>query len=279
VSALVVSALVVLGNAGLQLYLGSRAAAAMPVVAYAWLWHRSVRRLPTLILLGGALVLVGVVFPAVVMVRFLAGPGRMAPADVAARYLSIQNPVAVAVAEMGLSLRTVAYTLQMVPAQRGFEWGMSYLYALTTICPNLFWPIHPAVARGLAADWLIKTVAPALAAQGQGFGYSFIAEAYLNGGWVGAPAILALMGYLYARFVLWALNSRCPARMATLAAFLSFFLLFARGESASFVRPLVWYALLPYAVVRLGAWLWSRREGDRSRQVAGVASDGEQRRP
>jgi hypothetical protein len=42
-----------------------------------------------------------------------------------------------------------------------------------------------------------------------------------------------------------------PARHALAASFLSFFLVFARGEAAIVVRGLVWYAVLPYLLAVL----------------------------
>jgi oligosaccharide repeat unit polymerase len=136
-----------------------------------------------------------------------------------------------------------------VPLFRDFDLGVGYLYAFFTIIPNLFWEIHPTIAHGLAAHWLVQTVAPASAALGRGYGFSFIAEAYLNFGWIGAPIVLGFIGFLLARLVLWAQRKYEPAKMATVASFLAFFLIYARGESGSIVRPLFWYALLPYFLV------------------------------
>jgi oligosaccharide repeat unit polymerase len=247
-SAIVVSLLVILAYALLQFFLGSRSAAAMPLLAYAWLWHRWVRPLPRLVLVAGAAVLLFVVFPLVRITRITAGSERLSLAALSASFVSIQNPAIAAISEMGGSMMTVAHTLNLVPAVRGFDFGAGYVYALLTLVPNLFWAVHPTIAHGLAAQWLVQTINPAYAALGGGYGFSFIAEAYLNFGWFGAPVILSLMGLLFARFVSWAQGSGEPARVAVVASFLAFFFIFARGESATIIRPLVWYALVPYLV-------------------------------
>jgi hypothetical protein len=103
-----------------------------------------------------------------------------------------------------------------------------------------------------------------MAAHGGGLGFSFIAEAYLNFGWTGAPLILALIGLAMSWLFHWAESSADPARKAVMASFLSFFLLYARGESATCVRAMVWYSLVPYLVV----CLLSRRENLKARSRA-----------
>ena len=63
--------------------------------------------------------------------------------------------------------------------------------------PNLFWDIHPTIARGLACDWITETVDPFADLVGGGLGYSFIAEAYLNFGWFGVPIVTGIIGFLF----------------------------------------------------------------------------------
>ncbi len=156
-------------------------------------------------------------------------------------------------------MQTIAYTIELVPKFREFQWGADYLYALFTVVPNLFWKLHPTVDRGLAGLWLAWAVRPEFAAIGGGLGYSFIAEAYLNFGWFGAPIALGVIGFLFAKFTLWAAKSKEPDRMAAVASFISFFLFFARAESGVMVRSVVWYSWFPYLSVCLLSRLRSKK--------------------
>ncbi len=230
--------------AAINLFLGVRGTVVISGVVIAWMFDRTVRRIPrTLIVVLAVLGLVALSF--IRETRATGGRWRLTIDDQIESLSNLQNPVSSAVSEMGYSLVTVTHTLSLVPAVRDFDYGTSYLYAISTIVPNLGWDVHPGKAHGLLSDWLVQTVEPAVAAAGGGLGYSFIAEAYLNFGWIGGPLWLALLGYLFTRVFLMA-DSGDPARQACVASFLCSFLVFARGESAIVFRGAVWYALLPY---------------------------------
>ncbi len=247
----IVSAVLILGYSVTEFFLGSRSVAAMPLIAYAWVYHRTVRRLPTILLVASGAVVLFILFPLVQVVRTVPGGERLDLATLGDAFLSIQNPVIATLNEMGASMLTVTFTLELVPAVRGFDFGIGYLYALLTMMPNLFWQVHPTIAHGLAGRWLVETVAPLTAELGGGYGYSFIAEAYLNFGWVGAPLCLGLIGWLYGKLVWWGQTNDDHAKIAMVASFLTFSLIYARSESATIVRPLLWYALLPFLLVQV----------------------------
>ncbi len=247
---IIVSAIVVVSYALVQLFLGRRSVAALSLVAYAWLWHRRIRPLSASPLMGVLLVILFVTMPLVRAIRNLPGQERLSAAYMVEVFFSIENPTVAAVHEVGSSMQTIAYTLEFVPYIRAYEYGAGYGYALLALIPNLFWDIHPAVVNQ-PSRWLVQTVAPFLAAQGGGLGYSLIAEAYLNFGWFGAPIVVGVIGFLYAKLVLWGDRSDRPARLAMLAAFLSFFLMYARSDATGILRFLVWYSLLPYLAVQV----------------------------
>jgi len=227
-----------------NLFLGSRGAAMMSAVAVAWIYDRIGRRIPRGLIVG--LSVAGLIaFSLVRETRGTDGRWRLSLDQEFETLANLQNPVSTAVSEMGYSLVTVAHTLTLVPEVRSYDLGVSYLYGASAIIPNLGWEVHPGVAHGLLCDWLTRTVEPTVAATGGGLGFSFIAEAYLNFGWAGGLVWLAIVGYLCVRLFLQA-DTLDPARQALVASFLSFFFVFARGESAIVVRGLVWYALVPY---------------------------------
>lgn len=246
---LLVSALLILPYVITQFFIGSRMLAVMPLIAYAWLWHRSIRPLPRMLLLLSGTIMVLVVFPLISVYRTTAGAIRLnSPSLLLETFFSIENPLVSSISEMASTIFPIARTLELVPSFRPFALGSSYYYSLLTLAPNLFWSIHPSSTNELGR-WFSWTVSPAYAAVGGGWGFSFVAEAYMNFGWLGMPIVLMLMGYIYARFVLWANKTGDLAKMAFLASFSSFFFLFARGESASLPRYFIWYSFLPYVMV------------------------------
>jgi oligosaccharide repeat unit polymerase len=218
-------------------------------VAGLWLWHYSVSRVRrlTVVLVGLG---VALLIPLVATVRDYSMEARTSNLT-ADSLRAIGNPLVFTAAEMGNSMSTVAYTIELVPAVRGFDYGQSYFFASLTALPNLFWDLHPTSAHGLLSNWLVWTVDPGRAALNGGLGFSFLAEAFLNFGWYGAPFALLAVGLLLGLLVRWAGNAQRSGSFAAVACMLLFVLFFARGESASMVRGVLWYSLLPYAAVRL----------------------------
>ncbi len=251
--------ILILLYATMYFFLGQRNVAVMPLLSFAWLWHQLIRPISKFFLGSVGAFLLLIVFPLVGASRNTGGEDRLSVDALLNTFISINNPLVAVLSEMGGSMNTIAYTIELVPRFREFQWGADYLYALFTLVPNLFWKLHPTVARGLPGRWLTWAVRPDFAARGGGLGYSFIAEAYLNFGWFGAPIALGVIGFLFAKFTLWAAKSKERARMAAVASFTSFFLFFARAESGLMVRSLVWYSWLPYLSVCLLGWLRSKK--------------------
>ena len=233
-----------------QFYLGYRSTAAMPLMAWAWLRHRAVRPIKTSLLCGAAAVLFLVVFPLVRETRNMSSFERSFD-SVTSSFVSLDNPAVTSIDEMGQSMATVAHTVAMVPGERPFDRGTGYLYAALTVFPNLFWDIHPTIARGTNSDWLATAINP-WNSRGSAYGYSPIAEAYLNFGVLGTPLVMCLFGALLVQLVLWAESTNDSARLALVAVILAFTLRFPRDELAGVLRPVVWYGLLPYLAAVVG---------------------------
>lgn len=64
----------------------------------------------------------------------------------------------------------------------------------------------------------------------------------------------------FGNLVLWASRPGNMTRFARVTSFLSFFLMFAYGESALVVRALAWYLVLPYLAVCLLGHTGSRQQ-------------------
>ena len=160
-------------------------------------------------------------------------------------FAGVDNPAISSVHEMGATMGTTAHTLTLVPSSRPFDDGVGYAYALLTLFPNLFWEIHPTIERGTANDWLVRSINPWLAARGGAYGYSCIAEAYLNFGHAGVIPVMSIYGILLVALVIWGEKSGDPAKLAVVATILAFVLRFPRDELAGVIRPVVWYAVFP----------------------------------
>jgi oligosaccharide repeat unit polymerase len=253
----VTAATVICGYTLIQLFLGARSAAIMPGCAFAWLWDRLERRLKRRWVISA--VLLAMVVSAVSRdTRDLTGADRFSLKTFVGSYTSLENPLVSTVSEMGGSMAVMAYTYILVPSSRPFDNGVDYAYALLTVVPNLFWPVHPTISHGTASDWLVWTVDPAAASRQIGLGYSCIAEAYLNFGWTGIITIMTLVGFCAGKLGL-AGREADRGRLALAAAFTAFALKFPRDESASLIRAFAWYSLLPYLSASLVSTLSARR--------------------
>lgn len=153
--------------------------------------------------------------------------------------------------EMGGSMGTIAHTIELIPSVRPFAWGSTYGFAATGIIPNLFWQLHPAVEYGSLGHWLTTTVDPYLFYLGGGLGYSFIAEAYANFGWIGTPFAFGLIGFFIARLSNWPYGKQDHAKVAVVAVCIANMLFWVRGDVSSVFRPLFYSAIIPYMVIRI----------------------------
>jgi oligosaccharide repeat unit polymerase len=149
---------------------------------------------------------------------------------------------------MGQTVGTVQHTIELVPGEWAFSFGKEYLYGLFTVVPNLFWSVHPWESVD-PADWLVQTIAPWHASLGMGFGYSFIAEAYLNFGLVGITLGMALIGFFVGKLCSLVNYNRDPAQIAALGSAVAFSFFWARGTVGGAIRPAIWQGLLPYLLV------------------------------
>lgn len=239
-ASLVLSIGVITLIAGYNLYVGHRAYAILPVVASAWLWHNTIRPLPLRLLSIPVGLAVLYLMPIVRLLRGNVGSGRLSLDQFGDAGQSLPEAFVSLLGEAGGSLMTIAYTIELTPASRSFELGMTYVNAVANAIPMLNVP-QP---YGYGSEWLATTIKPEWAANGFGFGYSFLAEAYLNFGWLGVPVVAVMVGYLLASLIRWARGD--AARHVVIAVFIPIVLFYVRGESVDVVRPFLWRAVLPY---------------------------------
>lgn len=232
-----------------MLAVGGRYHALMPMLMFVWLFDRFVVRISRIWLIVGVLIVFVVAIPVTQSTRNETDSETLGTAV----WNSVTRPTAQviqSISEMGGSLRTVGYTLDLVPMYRSHD-PLVYAYAASTIVPNVGTEVHPAIAHGMPNRWLVEMVDPYIAARGGGLGYSFIAESYLAFGWLGVALVPFAVGWGYVRFIDWATKSGRVERFAAVATFGTFVTFWVRNDSTFLFRPLVWYAMIPYVMVIL----------------------------
>lgn len=239
---------VIAGPAIIYFLLGIRNVGIRGLVALLWLHSVTIRPIRKSILVGSTLIVL-LLIPALAVVRGKALTLGDTISAIQQSYSAMENPLVLALAEMGGTLLTVIYTIDLVPTVKPYEWGMSYVMALTTVFPNLFWNVHPAIQAGIPSAWLMKEIDPIAANAGFSLGYSMIAEAYLNFSWIGAPIAMAGLGYLLAGFVCWVFERPDALRLAMQAILMSILLFVPRAESQLVVRELFFVGLMLYLFV------------------------------
>jgi oligosaccharide repeat unit polymerase len=231
------------------LLLGTRAAAYQNTIALLWLHHncvKPIKKVYYLILAPVAAIIATVVGAA----RSDANSSIMGLDSFRKAFSSAGTGIPHFLMEMGNSIITVVYSVQLVPSVRQPEYGLGYFYSILSAVPNLFWKTHPTVAHGTEGDWLIKVVSPETAAAGGALGFSLIAEAYVNFWW-GAPIVFAIFGFLLGKFSHWTFKGNQPYRFAVAAAVISIVLFASRGESQTFARRVIWIVLIPYLIISI----------------------------
>lgn len=154
-----------------------------------------------------------------------------------------------AVSEMGFTLYPLLMVMKIVPSFYGFLHGKSYLYAFTSIIPNIgFWEVHPATLYSRGGVWLMEVLNLSF-----GPGYTLCADAYRNFGW-GGFWILALFGMLfgkiYSSFDKNTINRR-PEIFAVVMIFTYSTLMCVRGDNVYLVRPTFYIVLPMYIMIKL----------------------------
>jgi len=105
--------------------------------------------------------------------------------------------------EMGSTVQVFAYTLEKIPGEKPYAWGLSLADPLVDLFPNLL----PTVSMGTFLDpleyhtalWVTATANPDKVIQKGGYGYALGAEWYFNFGIPGVLLGMILTGYLTGR--------------------------------------------------------------------------------
>lgn len=238
------------------LFIGQRGYAVMALVPMLLLHDRVVRRVRWSLAATVASAALLVAFPLIRTVRSLDARER---AVVLSSGVQLEDPFTNTISEMGGSMRTLAHTIELVPASRPYDFGLGLLRAASTVMPNLFWDRHPgALSYG---EWLTRTVDPWLADVGGSLGFSLVAEGYINFGRFGGPMFCGAVGFLLAGALTIRRNRQTPESIFA-AIVLSVILFLPRSEASVSIRTLAWCAAVPHLLtirrarssVRPAAW-------------------------
>jgi oligosaccharide repeat unit polymerase len=106
------------------------------------------------------------------------------------------------------------------------------------------------------------TVDPEFFSIGGGLGYSFIAEAYANFGWLGTPLVMGLIGFIIARITAWSAGREDYGRIAVVAGGMAIVLFWPRADVTIFTRWLAYYVFPAYFL-----FFYFRRGLDRRKRI------------
>ena len=212
-------------------------------IALLAIWARKDRRVARGLALAVAAVAISLL-PLIRMTRNLDADGSR----------SRERPALLLVlAETGGSLYPLVATAERVESGAERLWmGESYAMALKRIVPNVAerWsrPSNPMIPPNA---WLTKLADPWLYEHGGGFGYSGVAEPYLNFGRPGVVLFFFLLGIVIRTWDRWLATD--PFRAAIAAASFGFVLWTTRNDAMELPRDVAYTA-----VIGLAAWLAAR---------------------
>lgn len=155
---------------------------------------------------------------------------------------SDSNPFFETISEMGGSMFPMARTIDLVPRTEPYRYGKTYLYAFSSVIPNLgFWKKHPAAVNANLGEWLMEKDG-----LGYGPGYSIVAEAYINFGPFGF-ILMYILGLYFSRLL--NIDNRGRFKILTFLIAIIFTYMSLKMVRNSFigtVRILVYYMLPIY---------------------------------
>ena len=231
------------------LIIGSRNKFIFNIVVLAWLNQMIGIKIPRWILLCCA---IAILIMAPILAVF-----RMSP-DIQLSYAwaifdGLGDIIVFSLSQLGIYSSIVTTTVATFPNSMDFNWGRSYLNAVYFVIPNFFLPRGEQFGLDLSTvRWLADSYYSELVQKGIGFGtgFSFIAEAYESFGWVGIPFIMPVVGY-FVGYLSNSTKSGEPLVLAFTASILLPLLFYPRDSLYSLSRGIVWYGVVPVALVYL----------------------------
>jgi oligosaccharide repeat unit polymerase len=225
--------------------LGDRGGLFSFACATAWVYSQRVRRIPAS----------RMVIAAALAVFVLPGIKEYRETRSLAATLSL-NPiqaVSSTLFEAGTSVLTIVYTLDLIPAEKPYGWGVSYVRAFFHLIPNIgLTPGKSFLPEALVSSpshWLTARINPIKYEQGGGYGYSVCAEWYFNFGLPGVFVGMAFVGYMLCFFR--ERQRRGPLWQAWSAFFFSMSALIVRNILGAPLKAATWSFVALWVVAGL----------------------------
>jgi len=235
----------------LDFMIGNRTDAGSLLVGFMFFWNSNVKTYTKGRAVGvffGVLALM-VIFNFVGAVRGIHDKSTASVAQTLVKSLSGHNPLFSTIGEMGASMFPLISVIQIVPSIHAYQHGGTYLASLFGVFPNfLFGQIFHRVSL---SNWLMIALG-----MNYGPGFSLLAEAYYNFGWMGDIFMLVL-GWGVVR-LLYPFKKASTLTNALSTVMLLLLVTTARQDSLLMIRYVVYYTLIPYLLIRFVDWTFSR---------------------
>lgn len=247
-----------------SLLTGDRAAMFSCGMPAAWVFSRAIRRLPWIPVLTAAVVAL-LLLPVVKEYREnrrLDESKRASAAELASR----------AFAEAGSTALVYGHTLDFIPSQKGYDYGLSVVVSVLDLIPNVGLSTGksflPDPMSHSPSNWLTFTLNPNKWLGGGGYGFAIGAEWYFN---FGIPGVLFGMMLVGAGLVFVRNRAmRSPMWLMASASVYLMMLLMVRNASGAPLKVGLW-PLIGVLIVRSGLnFLVVRRERPRPDQAVPV---------
>lgn len=228
--------------------IGDRGGAIQPVIATIWIFSIVFKKINWKIFLIFIFIFAFLVAPVISLTRTKNSINNFDVSTIAEILLGGENPVILFLAETGISAIPLADTVEVVPFNRPYSFGSGYIENLF-ISP-MRWFIEPGYLGqyGPPSYWLVKTRYPERLNQNLFLGFSFIAETYLEFGFLGFIYTFFL-GYILIWVPYIAIKNRSSILIAISAIFLSYLIHYSRGDSSELGRPFFRYIFLPVLLI------------------------------
>jgi len=205
------------------------------------------RRIRTVLLVGGVVALLGV-FVTIPVLRRIPGRSLREFRAVAGEQLPFYG-IGGLLAEGVGPYKTLNYTLGYVPQYFAYRKGKDYFFPLVTVLPWTKKVVYRIFGYVAPAEWATFNIHEATYRAGGGFGYTMAGEFYLNFGVYGAYIAALILGVVMQKLRVVALTRRTPLWLLFYFLMLTLLTLWVRGSIDNIVRPLVWGMLLCWAAL------------------------------
>lgn len=223
---------------------GSLALAVLPLLIIQHYWVRRVRWRSGMLLILAGLTMFG-------MLKLYRGSKNVADAVAETFQASTYEML---FHEMGNTLDVVVRSMAVVPVREDYFGGKTYVWAVARALPNM--SLQPREWGFVSSKWIVEETAPDIAARFGGFGFSIVAEAYINFGALGVGGFLFLLGVVTGRLErllaaprveLWTLVLVCLFELSLVTH--------VRNTGVIFVRGFVWMACIVLLIRASGRML------------------------